>query len=55
MIQVQLFDATGRMVIAQAANGTVHEMPLSTLPKGMYMVIGLTAEGEKMSSSIMLQ
>ncbi len=52
MIQVELFDASGRMVMAEQANGFVHSLNVAELPAGLYLLNVTTEAGERITRKL---
>ena len=52
LAQVEVYDAMGRMVMVQQANGLVQELNFAELPAGLYIITATTEAGDRMSNTI---
>jgi hypothetical protein len=52
---VELYDMTGRLVLQQQANGTVHTFSVEELPAGMFHLIATTRAGEQIKQPLIVR
>jgi|GEM_PF-6184063 len=55
LVQVEVYDAMGRMVMVQQANGTAQELNVAELPAGLYIITATTEAGERMSNTVSIR
>jgi hypothetical protein len=55
LVQVEMYDAMGRMVLVQQATGNAQELNVAELPAGLYIITATTEAGVRMSNTVSIR